>query len=553
MPTPAALARELADLVGPEHVLTDLADRVAYNNDCWPRNIILTRGQVIAAHMPAAIVRPADELEVQRVIQWARRTQTPIVPYGAGSGVCGGAVTDGQGVILDLKRLRALRRVEHDDLLIRAQSGLIGMNLELELQRLGLTLGHFPSSLLCSSLGGYLAARSAGQCSSRYGKIEDMVASMRVVTGAGALLETTLDPLGASAQTLDAGPDLTQLFVGSEGTLGVITEATLYVQPHPTTLAYRGFQFDGLDEALDAIQVMMQQGLRPAVVRLYDAFDTIIARRGGASAQTARDGLGRLKGALPEGMVERVAQWLTLSQPEAKLAEVSDRVEQITRGLMGRVMGQPLWLNRAIDALPDQCLLIVGFEGDGLATALEAEHAFELLRHRGLDLGQEPGEHWRRHRYSVSYKQSAIYAAGAFVDTMEVSTTWENLRRLYWAVRQALAPHVLVMAHFSHVYPEGSSIYFTFAGWASDGLEQTLERYDRAWRAGLDAVAACGASIAHHHGVGQSKAAWTARDHAGGPPLFEALKATFDPDGVMNPGKVYPGPPPSARRRAPRP
>lgn len=539
--TRSTLARELAHHVGASHVLTSLPDRLAYNNDCWPRGVILTRGHVVRPHMPGAIVCPGDALEVQQLIQWARRTQTPLVPYGAGSGVCGGGVTDGHGVILDVKRLKALKEVSRDDLLIRAQSGVIGMNLEQELQRQGLTLGHFPSSLLCSSLGGYLAARSAGQYSSRYGKIEDMVASMSVVTGRAELMETAPDPLSSRGGQLDC-PDLTQLFVGSEGTLGVICEATLNVQPQPTKRYYRGFQFDGVDEALDAMRVMMQQGLRPAVVRLYDAFDTIIARRGKSSSKQAPGAsrMDKLRGLLPEGMVHRVAQWFDdYGEPaDALRGQVQDRVEQVTRGLMGRVMGQPLILNKMIDALPDECLLIVGFEGDGIACEAEAEHAFELLRHRGLDLGQAPGEHWLHNRYNVSYKQSAMYAAGAFVDTMEVSTTWENLRNLYWSVRRALSPHVLVMAHFSHVYPEGCSIYFTFAGYAPT-LEDTLERYELTWRTGLDAVAASGSSVAHHHGVGLSKAPWTEHDHPGGRSLFESLKATFDPDGIMNPGKVY--------------
>lgn len=538
----ASMSRELGAIVGQEHVLTSLPDRLAYNNDCWPRGVILTRGHVVKPQMPAAIVRPGSEQEIQKIVRWARKAKVPIVTYGAGSGVCGGAVTDGQGVIVDVKRLKALSHVNAHDLLIRAQAGVIGMNLEQELQRQGLTLGHFPSSLLCSSLGGYLAARSAGQYSSRYGKIEDMVASMRVVTGAGEILETAPDGIFGGQGAPLTCPDATQLFVGSEGTLGVITEASLFVQPHPTRRYYRGFQFDGIEDALDAICVMMQQGLRPAVVRLYDAFDTIIARRNKSGAKKpGRFSLDRISEALPSGMVHRVARWFEDHADETDVlkGQVQERVEQVTKGLMSRVMGQPLLLNRMIDALPDECLLIVGFEGDGLACEAEAEHAFELLRHRGIDLGQGPGEHWYQHRYSVSYKQSAMYAAGAFVDTMEVSTTWENLRRLYWAVREALSPYVLVMAHFSHAYSEGSSIYFTFAGFAPT-LEETLARYEQTWAAGLNAVASTGASIAHHHGVGQSKAAWTPHDHPGGHALFGALKATFDPDGIMNPGKVYP-------------
>ena len=527
----AALVRDLEAIVGAEHVLTSLPDRLAYNNDCWPRGIILARGRRLESHTPMAVVRPRNELEVQGIIRWARRTGTPIVPYGAGSGVCGGAIDDGAGVVVDLKRMKQLVETRASDMTMRVQSGIIGMNMERELQRRGLTLGHFPSSLICSSLGGSLAARSAGQYSSRYGKIEDMVASMRVVTGTGDILETAPDPLAAVAhrEVPAGGPDLTQLFVGSEGTLGIITEATLHLHPQPETMLYRGFQFDGVASALEGIRLLMQHGLRPTVVRLYDAFDTLIAKRGKSDNDEVEPAAG---------MLQRVGGWLGEWAGQETAHELRGQIEQIARGLIGRIVGQPLIVNRMIEALPDDCMMIVGFEGDGAAVIEEAEYAFELLERFGHDLGEEPGLHWLENRFNVSYKMSPMFAAGAFVDTMEVSTTWENLENLYWTVRHDMAEHALIMAHFSHVYPEGASIYFTFSGWATE-LEETLERYDAAWKTGLNAVAKSGASIAHHHGVGQSKAPWTHHDHLGGEGLFNALKSTFDPDGIMNPGKVW--------------
>jgi alkyldihydroxyacetonephosphate synthase len=530
-PLNRALEHDLSEIVGRAHVLTSGPDRLAYNNDCWPRGIILTRGRQIRHHLPAAIVQPKGEREVLGLIQWARQTGTPIVPYGAGSGVCGGAITDGEGVIVDLKRLRKVQATRPGDMTVRAQAGIIGMTLEQELNRQGLTLGHYPSSLYCSSLGGYLAARSAGQYSSRYGKIEDMIASMRVVTGTGEVLETAPDPLAARPRHLvpDCGPDMTQLFVGSEGTLGILTEATLRVSPNPTIQVYRGFQFPSVETALEAIRDMMQQGVRPAVVRLYDAFDSLIAkRRSGSGGESLRTKI----------LTQKLGDLALEILPSDVSGDLKGRLSTVKSALLGRVLGQPLTLNRVIDVLPAECLLVIGFEGNSRIVADEAHHAFGILSHYGTDLGQEPGQHWLKNRMNVSYKQSAMYDSGAFVDTMEVSTTWANLNHLYESVRRALSPHVLVMAHFSHVYPEGSSIYFTFAGFGAD-LDQTMERYETTWRVGLDAVARAGGSIAHHHGVGQSKAAWTHHDHPGGSSLFQALKSTFDPDGIMNPGKVY--------------
>ena len=531
-PESKTLRRELASIVGDESVLTSLPDRLAYNADCWPRGIILSRGRRLQRHQPGAIVQPRTEHEVLGVIQWARRTSTPIVPYGAGSGVCGGTLADGDGVVVDLKRLKSIIETNVDDMTMRVESGIVGMNMEVELQRRGLTLGHYPSSLYCSTVGGYLAARSAGQYSSRYGKIEDMVASLRVVTGAGEVIETAPAPHATRPAHLvgDSGPDLTQLMVGSEGTLGIITESTLRVSKQPSRQLYRGFQFPDPSAALEAIREMMQQGLRPAVVRLYDEFDSLLAKR--------KSGGGSPQGLRARALTAKLGEVAMEVLPVPVASELKGRMSGVSKAVLGRILGQPLTLNALIDVLPADCLLVVGFEGESPIIDNEADIAFDLLGRHGIDLGREPGEHWLRHRMDVSYKQSPMFDAGAFVDTMEVSTTWSNLERLYANVRRALAPHVLVMAHFSHVYPEGSSIYFTFAGFGSD-TDETLRRYEATWRTGLEAVAKSGGSIAHHHGVGISKSGFTARDHPGGRALFDALKHTFDPDGILNPGKVW--------------
>lgn len=528
----AALVRDLEAIVGRRWVRTSGPDRLAYNNDCWPRGIILTRGRKVHQNLPAAIVQPGTVAEVEAIVNWARRTSTPIVAFGAGSGVCGGTVTGPEGVIVDMKRLKALVKTRPEDMTARVQSGIIGMVLERELEARGLTMGHFPSSLYCSSLGGYLAARSAGQCSSRYGKIEDMVLSMEVVTGRGERIETGPNALAdfPRERVPTGGPDLTQLFVGSEGTLGLITEATMRVEPAPTHRAYRGFQFPNVTIALDAIREMMQAGLRPTVVRLYDAFDSLIAGKRGSTSEDTDD--------TPPWLLNRLWQRARTSLPQGVMGQVRRKVDVAAKGLLGRIVGRPLMLNALLDVLPSECMLVVGFDGTSPIVEDEANFAFGLLGRYGLDLGPAPGLHWLENRFNVSYKQSPMFDTGAFVDTMEVSTTWANLETLYNNVRAAVGGYVFVMAHFSHVYSEGSSIYFTFAGFGKD-LEDTLDVYGKTWQAGLGAVAASGGSIAHHHGVGQSKAEFTAYDHPGGHALFGALKAAFDPDAILNPGKVY--------------
>lgn len=523
---------QLESIVGPGRVRTSFPDRLAYQNDCWPRGIILSRGRRLHHHLASAIVQPQEEAQVVDVVQWARENNVPIVPYGAGSGVCGGAIGDEESIIVDLKGLNQLIELDEENATVRAGPGIIGMDLERYLNHAGWTMGHYPSSLYCSSLGGYLATRSAGQYSSRYGKIEDMVLSMRVVTGGGEVFDTAADRRPGDATVgQHPGRDLNEIFVGNEGTLGLITEGLMRIEPQPTRRRYRGFQFSRLDMAIEAIREVMQLGLRPTVVRLYDEVDSLIAsseKKGEAGSQPKAPSLARK-------LTSRARKWL----PGAFERPLEQTVDHATRVLLGRAIGQPLLLNRLADVLPGHALLVVGFEGTTDLVDDDADYAFDIFGRHGHDLGTGPGEHWLENRFSVSYKQSPMFDTGAFVDTMEVSTTWDRLGDLYDQVRRALRPHVFVMAHFSHVYAEGSSIYFTFAGFAPT-VDATIEKYEATWQAGLDAVANAGASVAHHHGVGQSKAPWTHHDHAGGPQLFERLKDRYDPDRILNPGKVYP-------------
>lgn len=504
-------------IVGDRYLLDANADRLAYGRDCWPLGILWSRGGQIHLHNPDFIVLPADREQVAALVRLAAEHETPVVPYGAGSGVCGGAMATHGGFTMDVKRLDGIRWIDRDSFTVRAGAGAIGMHLETDLNRRGLTMGHYPSSLICSTLGGYLAGRSAGQTSSRFGKIEDMCLSLEAVTGTGEILETR-----------HWNPDLTQLFIGSEGTLGVITEGTMRVERAAEERVYRGFQYDTLEAALAAIRRMIQSGMRPAVVRLYDTFDALLAKRkrhkGGHSDEVDE----------PTGLISQ----LTAFANEAVGRPVKSTVRKAAFGLLKRALGSPLLLNKAVAALPAGPMLVVGFEGDAGVTNSEAQFAHEVLRRDGEDLGPEPGEHWFHNRFSVSYKQSPMLDMGAFVDTMEVSTTWDNLLNLYREVRQAVRSHAFIMAHFSHVYPEGSSIYFTFAGFAQDG-EPIETLYKRTWAVALQAVRRAGASIAHHHGVGLSKAPYLGIDHKGGAALNRLLKNRFDPHGIMNPGKLW--------------
>ena len=400
-------------------------------------------------------------------------------------------------------------------------AGINGQLLEDRLNAHGLTLGHFPSSIMCSTLGGWLACRSAGQFSSRYGKIEDMVLDLRVVTADGSVVDTGKRSPGA--------PDWTQLIVGSEGTLGIITSAQLRVHPLPEEQRFRGWRFKQLPDALAAMRRIMQSGLTPNVLRLYDPFDSALAlgKKGG--------------GEVTESPIDRVAATLNLgSLADTGRSFVAPLIKRTKERAIAGALSAPSVVNKLIHAMPTSCLLIIGFEGAATSVEEDLWRATEILTASGgQDAGAAPGENWLKSRYNVSFKQSPMYAAGAFVDTMEVATTWDRIYGLFEEVRDAVSPHALVMAHFSHAYRDGCSIYFTFAAYRRDPAKAEL-LYDKMWTSALDAAHSAGATISHHHGVGISKKHAMAHEHGEMLRVWRAIKDVLDPHGIMNPGKLFP-------------
>ena len=533
------LQRELESIFGPRRVSVRAVDLDTYARDMWPRLLLAYREGIPPGHRPHAVVWPEHVREVIAVVRLARELRIPIVPYGGGSGVCGGAVPIRGGITVDTKRMQQLRSVSGDELLCDVEAGLSGERFERELARRGYTFGHFPSSIYCSTVGGWLATRAAGQLSTKYGKVEDRVAGLTVITGRGEMIETD------GPNRALRGPSWTQLLVGSEGTLGIITSARLRVSPAPQLRVFRGFEVDDVHAGVEAIRRVAQKGLRPAVVRLYDELDTLINsfshhEDGGEHDDATRAPTPPIEtGALPA--------WPVPQPPEHH--GVIDRLLSLARGkglrtgAMKTALGNSELVNRLFGTVAEKiarrgCRLIIGLEGARIRTEVEAALTFAELEAAGArDKGEDPGWAWLRHRYAVSYRMSPVFREGAFVDTMEVASSWERLMDLYHSVRTAIGRHAVVMAHFSHAYADGCSIYFTFAGHAPElGAAERL--YDAIWRDGMEAATRVGATISHHHGVGLLKAPYMAGEHREAMAIFEAAKTAFDPDGIFNPGKM---------------
>lgn len=511
----------LARIVGAGNLSVQKPDLLANARDNLPAKIIDVRDGIIDP-LPQVVVRPGSAAEISKVFKLARKHVVPVTPYAAGSGVCGGVVPLKGGISLDVKRLDRILELDGKSQVVRVQAGMNGEIFERELNAAGFTHGHFPSSIYTSTVGGWLAARSAGQFSSLYGKIEDMVESLEVVLPDGTIVEQA--PVGGPA----VGPDWRELFVGSEGTLGVITAATIRIHRFPEERAFASYLFPDVLSGLTAFRELLQAGLRPSVMRLYDEVDTFLGSRSQSTEQPAKDAPRTEEREHGEDELWGAFYEMVRSSPLARGLQMA----------LGAGFSAPRMINRIAGLVPKECKAVLLFEGEAERCNLERELAHEIsLKHGAKDKGEGPARRWLKRRYAVSYGQSKVFDALAFADTMEVAASWEKLPRLYLNVREAISRHALVMAHFSHAYPEGCSIYFTFVG-AGANHEQSRSRYDRLWKDALSAALRAGGTCTHHHGVGMLKASAMAEEHGAGMRLFQAAKDALDEAGLANPGKL---------------
>jgi alkyldihydroxyacetonephosphate synthase len=505
----ASVTRDLAAMLGEGAVSRAETDRLAYCRDMWPRNLILLRSGVDRIYAPDVVVWPANPGQVAAVAAYASRRSIPLIPFGGGSGVCGGTVPRRGGILMDIKRLDRVDAVDPISQTVKMQTGARRQIFEDTLNSRGYSAGHFPASIACSTVGGWIAARGAGQMSSLYGKIEDMVSRVRFVTSEGEIRQAHGFPHRSP------GPGWLQAIIGCEGTLAIVTDCTMRVHRLPERRVFRSVMFPSLEHGVACMRDMMAVGLRPAVLRLYDPLDTLLARlsHGSGSSAPAIPALSKL---LKAG-VDR-SMTLALVSPGI----TNTIVEKLSKSLGSGVS------------------MILIFEGTGALPESELSLALSMmLAHRGKDMGAEPARSWLKRRYAISFWQSKVFSGGGFSDTFEVSTTWDRIMPLYREVVDVIGRRALVMAHLSHAYLQGCSIYFSFAGRGSDD-EAMLRTYDAIWEEGLRAVQRAEGTISHHHGIGMSKSSAMSAELGGALEVFEALRSALDPRLVMNPGKLTP-------------
>lgn len=500
------LKSDLERIVGKGSVSTRESDKIAYSRDMWPRNLILLRCGVHKPYMADVIVWPSAPAQISSIVRYCTRSGIKLIPYGGGSGVCGGAVPKEGGIIIDLKRLNAIRDIDASTRTVDVQAGIIGQHLEDELNRQGYTAGHYPSSIYCSTVGGWIASRAAGQMSSLYGKIEDIVSKIGFITMDGEIAEVGRFPWK------HRGPAWLQLLMGSEGILGIIVDARLKVFPLPERRAMRSVKFSTFLSGAKCMREIMQMGIRPALLQLYDPVDTLIFRSLTAKKSFLMpDFVGKAQETLRDmGMNE------LLKHPWLVGQLIKHFGEEISSGV----------------------LLVAGF--DGRSDLVESElniFLSTIKKFRGVDMGEEAGNRWIKHRYSRSYGQSPVFSSGSFADAVEVSATWDIVPNIYNSVMNELSKYVVSSASLSHAYPHGCSITFAFAGSASSD-EEMLDKYDATWKAAMKTVIESGGTLIHHHGIGMLKSS-ALRDEMGNAfQILGHLKSTFDPDHLLNPGKL---------------
>ena len=485
--------------LGEGQVVDDKKSRLVHAAGKSFRDLWLMRhGQVQFA--PDCVVYPDTEEDVALVVRAAHEHGVVLVPFGGGSNIAGCLVPSDRGgrmvVSLDMCRMHRVLEVDRYSLTARIQPGVYGQHLEDQLAEHGVTLGHFPDSFLHSTLGGWVATRSAGMQSDIYGKIEDMVISLRMVTPSGTIITRTV-PKSSN------GIDIKHLCIGSEGILGVITEVVVQVHHKPEKEDWYGWLFPDFTSGLDAIHECHRGDCMPTVTRLNDPKKTALS--------------------------------FAFKHPKTG---IKDKIAKAFKWYIGNV--------KKID-FNQCCLMVVKYEGTPKAfNRIKNQVTAIYKKHRGVCLGAEPGRSFAKVKFDFPHLRDYVMDRSIMADVSETATTWDNLRTLHESgladVEQAIKDtgvDAWVGCHLSHSYRTGASLYFTFGCLQREGRE--IEQYLYVKKAAEDAFMKNGGTLSHHHAVGTEHLPWVEEDLSPtGLKAVKALKAGLDPNDIMNPGKIIP-------------
>jgi alkyldihydroxyacetonephosphate synthase len=480
------------------HVSTDPLDRITHARGKSLRDLVRHRRGDLG-RLPDVVVRPESEEEVSRVVRAAIDADAVVIPFGGGTSISGSLEAAGgetRAVIsLDVSKLRKVLAIDAPSNLARVQAGAFGPDLERQLNAQGWTFGHFPDSFTHSTLGGWIATRSSGMQSDRYGDIADITRAVRVVTPNGVLATRPVPHTST-------GPSVREMVLGSEGRLGVITEATVHVRRLPEKRVILGYLFPTWTDGLAAMQEIAASEAHPSVTRVSDSYETAF------SFATRKD----------PSLLDRV------------------KSTALTTFLKRR---------KGFD-LEDMCLSFIGYEGTERHVKAQRRAVGRITgKHGGVCVGASPGELYDQKKFDTPYIRDFLLDRGALADVSETAAPWSRLGAVYDGVMAAahgafddVGTRGYVMCHLSHSYHAGACLYFTF-GFKPSARGDALSQYDTVKGAIQQAFIDTGATLSHHHAVGTEHARWLEADiSAPGVAMLQALFSGVDPGGNLNPGKI---------------
>ena len=501
IPTPVIsdeLLEELTEAVGIDNVHSDDLDRIVHTYGKSLRDLLRLRAGDIP-RIPDVVVYPGDEAEVQLIVDHAVAANAVLIPFGGGSNIAGSLEPPAEEtrtiVSVDLGRLNRVLEIDADSGLARIQAGTLGPDIERQLSEQGWTLGHFPDSFTHSTLGGWVATRSSGMQSDKYGDIADITRGLRVVMPGKVLV---VRPVPSTS----TGPSVREMILGSEGRLGVITEATVQVHRIPEQRLILGYLFPSWEAGLAAMQEISTSDAHPSITRVSDSRETAF------SFATRKKSSG-----------------ISISS-------------LVSKGLM-KVLQRRGW------DLDEVCLSFIGYEGGPAHVSRQKSIVKDIVRrHGGIVLGKGPGQLYDQKKFDTPYIRDFLLDRGAAADVSETAAPWSKLRPLYdntvAAANKAYAQLGVtgwIMCHLSHSYHSGACLYFTFA-FRHDGVDP-LGQYDLVKVAVQQSFVDCGGTLSHHHAVGREHSAWLEQDiSAPGVHMIDGLFAAMDPGQNLNPGKI---------------
>jgi alkyldihydroxyacetonephosphate synthase len=494
---PAGLRADLEDAVGVEWLSTDDHDRVVHARGKSLTDLMRQREGDLG-RLPDVVVRPGAEDEVIAIVRAALEEDAVLIPFGGGSSISGSLQAEpGETrpvISIDMGRLNRVLSVDATSQLARVQAGVFGPELERQLGLQGWTCGHFPDSFTHSTLGGWIATRSSGMQSDRYGDISELTRGLRVVTPSGVL---EVRPVPSTS----TGPSVREMVLGSEGRLGVITEATIHVRRVPPERKILGYLFPTWADGLAAMRDIAASEAAPSVTRVSDSYETAFS----FATRTDPTPLDRVKSRLLQAFLRRKG-----------------------------------W------DLEEMCLSFIGYEGSARHVAAQRKLTERITkRHGGLCIGASPGELYDQKKFDTPYIRDFLLDRGAPGDVSETSAPWSRLQTVYdnvmaagrGAFRRLGVPGYL-MCHLSHSYHAGACLYFTFALNPPPGSD-ALAAYGVVKRAIQQSFVDSGATLSHHHAVGTEHAQWLEEDiSTPGVAMLRALFDGTDPGANLNPGKI---------------